>query len=254
MDLRHLIPHAIIGQTLYPTQQKAYLIHLHILEYLSHKLIRRPVPQSPTKSTHAQADEQHVAKVKGSLHQPMHTRLEDKVVNGVKEDVQCRRSARVECRPLPKVVFRVEAEVHHNDGGHAHHQTKDGIHPEKESIDMIKLVIPQGGQNVIKFNEDGSKREKPRKGNEVGRNTIPRSILRDGTWNGIHTTGEGITLFSTKFRMTSQQGSKDAKGNRYKDPQKEELQQHQKWNVVNGSIEKGNAIENRQNRPKNGRK
>mmetsp|Transcript_5159 Transcript_5159/g.9221 ORF Transcript_5159/g.9221 Transcript_5159/m.9221 type:complete len:219 (-) Transcript_5159:1597-2253(-) len=218
MDLRHLIPHAIIGQTLYPTQQKAYLIHLHILEYLSHKLIRRPVPQSPTKSTHAQADEQHVAKVKGSLHQPMHTRLEDKVVNGVKEDVQCRRSARVECRPLPKVVFRVEAKVHHNDGANLNHQAQDSVHPEEETIDIIKLVTPQRGQNIIKFNEDGSEGEKPRKSDKVGWNIVPGGILRDWASNGIHTTREGMSPSVAKLRMTSHQGSQDTKGDGDNDP------------------------------------
>jgi len=56
-------------------------INLHILEDGPHKLVRRPVTQRPAKSTYAQTNKQHVTKVKRRLHQSMHTRLEDKVIN-----------------------------------------------------------------------------------------------------------------------------------------------------------------------------
>jgi hypothetical protein len=58
---------------------------------------------------------------------------------------------------LPQVIFRIEGKVNHNDGGHAHHETEDGIHSQQKSVHMIELVIPQGGQNVIQFDEDGTK-------------------------------------------------------------------------------------------------
>ena len=60
-----------------------FLVNLHVLKYSPHKLIRSPVPQSPTENTHAHADQHHVAKVKRCLHQPMHTRLEHEVVNRI---------------------------------------------------------------------------------------------------------------------------------------------------------------------------
>ena len=63
------------------------LVHFHILENCPHKLIPCPMPQSTTKGTQRKTNEQHVAKVKGCLHQTMHASLEDKVVDGVQEDI-----------------------------------------------------------------------------------------------------------------------------------------------------------------------
>ncbi len=79
--------------------------------------------QCPTKYTHSQTNQHHVTKVECRLDQAMHTRFEDEVVNRIQEDVECRRCTGIEGGPLPKVVFGIEAKVHHNYRRHAYYQT-----------------------------------------------------------------------------------------------------------------------------------
>jgi len=99
----------------------AYLVNLHILEYCPNEPIRGPMPQRSTEYAHSQTNQHHIPKVKCRLNQPMHTRLENKVVNRIQEDIECRRTTRVESSPLPQIIFGIEAKVHHNYCRHAYH-------------------------------------------------------------------------------------------------------------------------------------
>mmetsp|Transcript_8172 Transcript_8172/g.17490 ORF Transcript_8172/g.17490 Transcript_8172/m.17490 type:complete len:352 (+) Transcript_8172:281-1336(+) len=234
---RFLIPDFLFS---YSTQ---HLIHLDILKNLTYELIGSPVTQRSAKRTHAQTDQHHVPEVKRRLHQPVHARLEHKVINAVEEDVQRRAPARVERRPLPQVILRVEAKVHHDDGGHAHHQAQDGVDAQQEAVDVVELVIPQRREDVVELDEDASEGEEAGEGYEVGRDAVPGRVLRDGSRDGVDAARKGLRFVAPELGVASEERSEDAERDRYEDPQEEQFEQHQEGNVVDGAVDEGDAVE-----------
>ena len=88
------------------------------------------------------------------MEEPIHTRLEDVIVNAIQEDVAGGTGSRCKGRPLPEVVLGIEAEVDHNDGRHAHDNHEDGINAQEEPVDVVVLVVPKRGEDVVQLNEN----------------------------------------------------------------------------------------------------
>ena len=120
-----------------------YLVHLYILENGTHKPGCSSMSQGSAQDTQCQGDQEHVSKVKGCLQESIHLGLEKEVVNSIDENIKSSRSSRSIGSPLPLIVLGIKTKVDNNDRCHTHDNGQDTIYSQQETIDMVKLVVPQ---------------------------------------------------------------------------------------------------------------
>ena len=88
-------------------------------------------------------------------------------------------------RPVPVVVFGVEEEVGTDDGDAQGDDDEDEEHEEEEPVNVIHLVVPDGGEDEVRLDEDGAEGEQPAHDGDDGGVQIPL-LLRDGARDGLH--------------------------------------------------------------------
>ena len=186
-------------------EQRRLTIDLYICEDSLNKPTGSKVTQRSAKQAQMNGDQTHVSKIKCCLQETIHLSLEKKVVNSVEEDISsCTGSTSKSC-PLPQVILRIQAEIHHNDRRHTYNNGQNGVDTQQKAIDMVEFVVPEGRQDIVQFNKDGSETEKASQWNKASWSSVPWNFLGNGSWNGIDTAWELIldTPLSSQASMTS---------------------------------------------------
>mmetsp|Transcript_3072 Transcript_3072/g.10278 ORF Transcript_3072/g.10278 Transcript_3072/m.10278 type:complete len:465 (+) Transcript_3072:20-1414(+) len=120
-----------------------------------------------------EAEDAHVAEVEDCLVEARHLRLDDKVVERVEEDVAGGGGGGGEGDPRPAVVLVVEQEVRDDDGDADGDDGEDEVDEQHEAVDVVKLVVPEGGEDKVHLDEDGAEREHPAQRDEHRRPRVP---------------------------------------------------------------------------------
>mmetsp|Transcript_22296 Transcript_22296/g.41522 ORF Transcript_22296/g.41522 Transcript_22296/m.41522 type:complete len:264 (-) Transcript_22296:722-1513(-) len=115
---------------------------------------------------------------------------------------------------------------------------------------MVEFIVPERRQHIIQFNEDGAKAQKTRQRNQSRGLSVPWHIFWDGSRNGIDSAREAASR--ALVGVTSQKSSNNAKRNRHKDPEEEELQNDTERDGIDCSIHKGNSIQETANQNSHG--
>mmetsp|Transcript_14346 Transcript_14346/g.39207 ORF Transcript_14346/g.39207 Transcript_14346/m.39207 type:complete len:309 (-) Transcript_14346:254-1180(-) len=91
----------------------------------------------------------------------MHLGLCDKIVDGVKEDIACDGRPRQERGPRPAVILSIQDEVG-DDDAHADSDHKQDREDEQyETVHIVELVVPKGGEDEVHLDEDAPEGQKP---------------------------------------------------------------------------------------------
>jgi len=178
--------------------------------------------QSPTQNPQIERNQGHVPKIKTGLQKSVHLGLDHEIINPIEEHVKTHAGTAEEGVPLPVVILGIEAEIGGNDGGHADDNDEDGVHAQHESIDVVELVVPEGGEDVVELDEDGSKGKNSAEWNEVERLAIPGGV-RYGPRYGVDATGKRVGFGGEslgEIGVPAEEGSEDAEGHGYKYPEK----------------------------------
>mmetsp|Transcript_34350 Transcript_34350/g.90314 ORF Transcript_34350/g.90314 Transcript_34350/m.90314 type:complete len:251 (-) Transcript_34350:1126-1878(-) len=153
--------------------KRAASIRLDILINAPHKERTAGVAQRAAHQGEPKAEHAHVPKVEDGLEEARHLRLDEEVVDRVEEDVDGRRSGRAEGCPRPPVVLVVEEEVGDDDRDADGHNREDDEDKEHEAVHVVKLVVPEGGEDKVHFDEDGAKWQHAAEANEHRRPRVP---------------------------------------------------------------------------------
>ena len=97
-----------------------------------------------------------VGEVDQRRHELVYVQLSVKVEHGIAENVE-RSAARDDERPPPPVVvFGAQLEVNHDDADLGTRHDKDHKDEEKESEQVVKLVLVDGAEDEEEFDEAGA--------------------------------------------------------------------------------------------------
>lgn len=140
------------------------LIRLDARINVSHKDERKLKACSSQHEAKRQTHNRHVSKVETSLKNSSHATAMKVKVKGVDVNKDASHAAIQIRRPPPLMVFAGKLKVQECDGNETRDNHQQAKRQEQNSKERIDLVSPHAGENVVKLNVNGGKRQEP--GNE----------------------------------------------------------------------------------------
>ena len=130
------------------------LVALYVAVDNVDKLARGQEGDGAAEDANRHAQHRRVREVEGEHEEARHARLVNVVIRSVREHVERRRGATGEGGPRPSVVFGAEQPIRRGDRHAGGDNDEDQQHEQHEAVDVVHLVVPEGGEDKVELNED----------------------------------------------------------------------------------------------------